>query len=58
MNNTPESKGFITGLHALKRVSTPEELAKAALYLASEASSFQTGSAMLVDGGLSMARQR
>jgi NAD(P)-dependent dehydrogenase (short-subunit alcohol dehydrogenase family) len=56
MNSTPESQGFITGLHALKRVSTPEELAKAALYLASDASSFQTGSAMLVDGGLSITR--
>jgi NAD(P)-dependent dehydrogenase (short-subunit alcohol dehydrogenase family) len=56
MNGTAEAKAFITGLHALKRVSTPEELAKAALFLASDASSFQTGTAMLVDGGLSITR--
>ncbi len=56
MNNSSESKSFITGLHALKRVSLPDELAQAALYLASDASSFQTGSAMLVDGGLSITR--
>jgi NAD(P)-dependent dehydrogenase (short-subunit alcohol dehydrogenase family) len=56
MNATDEAKNFITGLHALKRVSAPEELAKAALFLASDASSFQTGTAMLVDGGLSIAR--
>jgi NAD(P)-dependent dehydrogenase (short-subunit alcohol dehydrogenase family) len=56
MNSTPESRGFITGLHALKRVSTPGELAKTALYLAYDASSFQTGTAMLVDGGLSITR--
>ncbi len=56
MNSTSEAQGFITGLHALKRVSTPDELAKSALYLASDESSFQTGSAMLVDGGLSITR--
>jgi NAD(P)-dependent dehydrogenase (short-subunit alcohol dehydrogenase family) len=56
MNATDEAKSFVTGLHALKRVSTPEELAKAALFLASDASSFQTGAAMLVDGGLSITR--
>jgi NAD(P)-dependent dehydrogenase (short-subunit alcohol dehydrogenase family) len=56
MNSTPESQGFIKGLHALKRTSTPDELAKSVLYLACDASSFQTGSAMLVDGGLSINR--
>jgi len=56
MNGTAEAQGFITGLHALKRVSTPEELARAVLYLASDLSSFQTGTAMLVDGGASINR--
>jgi NAD(P)-dependent dehydrogenase (short-subunit alcohol dehydrogenase family) len=56
MNGTPESQSFVKGLHALKRTSTPEELAKSVLYLASDASSFQTGSAMLVDGGVSINR--
>jgi NAD(P)-dependent dehydrogenase (short-subunit alcohol dehydrogenase family) len=56
MNATVEARGFINGLHALKRAATPEELAKSALYLASDASSFTTGSAMLVDGGISITR--
>ena len=35
----------------LQRVGTPEEIAQAALYLASEAASFVTGTALVVDGG-------
>jgi len=35
----------------LKRIGRPEEIAQAALYLASEASSFVTGTALVVDGG-------
>jgi enoyl-[acyl-carrier-protein] reductase (NADH) len=34
----------------------PEEIAKSVLYLASDASSFTTGTAMLVDGGVSINR--
>ena len=56
MNNTPESQAFITGLHALKRAATPEELARSVLYLASDDSSFVTGTASLVDGGASITR--
>ena len=37
--------------HAMKRFGRPEEVAEAALYLASEASSFTTGTVMAVDGG-------
>jgi NAD(P)-dependent dehydrogenase (short-subunit alcohol dehydrogenase family) len=35
----------------LGRIGTPEEIAQAALYLASDASSFVTGTALIVDGG-------
>jgi NAD(P)-dependent dehydrogenase (short-subunit alcohol dehydrogenase family) len=55
-NSTPEAQSFVTGLHALKRVGRAEELAKSALYLASDASAFQTGTAMIVDGGASVNR--
>lgn len=35
----------------LKRIGRPEDIAQAALYLASDASSFVTGTALVVDGG-------
>lgn len=54
--NTPETLAFVQGLHALKRIALPEEIAQSALYLASDASSFTTGSALLVDGGVSINR--
>jgi NAD(P)-dependent dehydrogenase (short-subunit alcohol dehydrogenase family) len=55
-NATAEAQAFVTGLHALKRVGQPEELARSVLYLASDDSSFVTGTASLVDGGLSITR--
>lgn len=54
--SSQEALDFIKNLHALKRIATPEEIACSALYLASDASSFTTGSAMLVDGGVSINR--
>lgn len=53
---TPESLSFVRNLHALKRLAAPEEIANAALYLASDMSSFTTGSALLADGGISITR--
>ncbi|RFP16088.1 MULTISPECIES: SDR family oxidoreductase [unclassified Duganella] len=54
--NTPEARAFVEGLHALKRLALPEEIARSALYLASDASSFTTGSSLRVDGGASVNR--
>jgi enoyl-[acyl-carrier-protein] reductase (NADH) len=54
--NTPEALKFVQDLHALKRLASPVEIAKSALYLASDASSFTTGSALLADGGVSINR--
>jgi NAD(P)-dependent dehydrogenase (short-subunit alcohol dehydrogenase family) len=38
-------------LHALGRIGKPEEVARAAVFLASDEASFITGSAVIVDGG-------
>ena len=38
---------------ALGRMGRPEEIAAAALYLASDAAAFVTGTAFLIDGGWS-----
>ena len=40
-------------LHALGRIGRPEEVAKVAVFLASDESSFMTGAAVAVDGGFS-----
>jgi meso-butanediol dehydrogenase/(S,S)-butanediol dehydrogenase/diacetyl reductase len=40
-------------LHALGRIGQPEEVARAAVFLASSDASFMTGSALIVDGGFS-----
>ncbi|MDR6294030.1 NAD(P)-dependent dehydrogenase (short-subunit alcohol dehydrogenase family) [Inquilinus ginsengisoli] len=53
---TQEARDFIKGLYPMKRIASPEEMARSVLYLASDASSFTTGTALLVDGGVSISR--
>ena len=43
-------------MHALKRMAAPEEIAAAALFLVSDASSFVTGTALFADGGNSVTK--
>ncbi len=52
--DTEDKQAFVRGMHALKRIATPDEIAQTVLYLASDASTFTTGTALLVDGGVSI----
>ncbi len=44
---------YVAGLHPLKRMAEPEEVAQSALFLLSDRASFVTGSAVNADGGIS-----
>ncbi len=46
-----EARRAIEGMHPLGRMGTPEEVAAAILFLASEEASFITGQSLAVDGG-------
>jgi NAD(P)-dependent dehydrogenase (short-subunit alcohol dehydrogenase family) len=54
--STPEQRAFVEGIHAMKRLARPEEIAQSALYLASDASSFTTGTTLFVEGGVTITR--
>lgn len=50
----PEIEEKTIGTHAMRRLGRPEEIADAVVYLAGERSSFVTGHALRVDGGISV----
>ncbi len=51
MKEGTEPYTMIANLHPLKRMGTPAEVAEVAIWLCSDAASFVTGHAILVDGG-------
>jgi 3-oxoacyl-[acyl-carrier protein] reductase len=51
MANTPENRAKFVGNIPLGRLATPNDIAKAALYLASDLADFITGVELPVDGG-------
>ena len=52
--DTKEGCDFAASTHAMKRLANPEEIASAALFLASDASSFTTGHTLMAEGGVSI----
>jgi NAD(P)-dependent dehydrogenase (short-subunit alcohol dehydrogenase family) len=53
---TDDERRWVAGLHALGRIASADEVARAALYLASDDAGFVTGTGLLVDGGVSIKR--
>ena len=50
----PATHEFIAGLHPMKRMAEPREIAQAALFLLSDRASFVTGAPVAVDGGMAV----
>jgi NAD(P)-dependent dehydrogenase (short-subunit alcohol dehydrogenase family) len=50
--NNPDMKAEVLAAYPIRRVGTPEEVAKMVLYLASDDASWVTGSSFMIDGGL------
>ena len=51
LTSDADTNEYLKSLHPMGRLGKPEEIANAALFLASEEASFITGSSLVVDGG-------
>ena len=54
MNPDDNFKGYVLARSAVKRLGTPDDIAKAAVYLASDDSSWVSGETLIVGGGMRM----
>ena len=52
--NTPEAYESLMTLVPYKRIGEPEDIAQAAVWLASDHSDYVTGTTLFVDGGMSL----
>ena len=52
--NTPEAYADLMTLVPYKRIGEPEDIAQAAVWLASDASDYVTGATLFVDGGMTL----
>lgn len=49
-----EAREHVAAMHAVGRLAQPGEIARAVVFLASDEASFITGSALVVDGGITI----
>ncbi len=55
LHSRPVQKRMMNFMHPIGRMGQPEEIAEAAAWLCSDASSFVTGHSLVVDGGMTVA---